>query len=164
MSKFKVGDRVKLVGDEYPSVGLHIGHEYTVSRMSLSGNPEIRGDDGEDWLFFESEVEFVQDKSHFTIGQTYQTAERGEVTCIALRDDGGMFGAMHGADTAYSWNADGSYRNALPHECPPYRIVFAPVVTHHNHYAETKHGDVMIDYDVIDGNPDWDNAKVTPSL
>lgn len=165
MSKFKVGDRVRILRSDYEGCGLDVGTTHKVASISDTGDVYLEGigpcNIGDHLFFYEGELESV---CGFTIGQTYQTADRGEVTCIALREDGGMFGTMNGSDTAYSWNADGSYRCALPHECPPYRIVFEPVVTRHNHYAETKHGDVMINYIVIDGKPDWTSAKVKPAL
>ena len=163
MSKFKVGDRVRILRDgdectywcEYSKGDVH-----EVTHVYHTGDYEVG------WqTMHPNDIEPVTTYP-FTIGQTYQSKNGNKWECIAIKGNvvwlAGDYG--NGAEgSAYAFELDGT-PICLGSDADRYRIVFAPVVTHHDHYAETKHGDVVIDYDVIDGKPDWDNAKVTPAL
>ena len=167
----KIGDKVKVIGNSYPKHHFAIGDVVEVTGLPDDGGYsgiELCGhcdwqEPGDTWTQYLSmcDIEEINSTQPFTIGQTYKTAEMGDVTCITLRDDGGMFAVFGDDDAAYSWNADGSYRCVLPHRANQYQIVFEPVVTDHEVYVETPHGDILIKYTITDGKPDWASAKVT---
>lgn len=63
MSKFKVGDRVKLTGDSYESAGLPLESIHEVFKVDGSGlfiKGVTRGYETEEFFFFDDEVEAVE--------------------------------------------------------------------------------------------------------
>lgn len=188
MSKFRVGEKVKIVGNSNPMHHFAIGDVVEVTGLSGFcgyGEIELRGncawqEPGETGIQYLSlsDIEPVTLTDTFTIGQTYKTASGRDVTCIALREDGGMFGVFGtGRTSAYGWDGGGNYLCAVPSECQPYRIVFEPVretVTvegSFHHCTDGKHktlhhyvGDhkFNLTIDKMDGEFDWTTAKVTP--
>lgn len=173
MSKFKVGDKVKIVGNSNPMHHFAIGDVVDVTSLSgygEYGEIELRGrcawqEPGETSTQYlsMSDIEPVTPTTTFTIGQTYKTASGRDVTCIALREDGGMFGVF-GTDrtSAYGWDGEGNYLCAVSSECPPYRIVFEPVVEWVHEDRELYGIHLNIAFQVVDGVPDWSRAVVTP--
>lgn len=174
MSKFKVGDKVKITDRTY-------GHEFYIGEdviIAHVGAADYLAEGAySDWYIIDSEAELIHPDIAFTIGQTYKAASGRDVTCIALREDGGMFGVF-GTDrtSAYGWDGEGNYLCAVSSECPPYRIVFEPVretvtvkgsfnegcgeyVTYHSRMGAHK---FTLTIDKLDGEFDWTTAKVTP--
>ena len=160
MSKFKVGDRVRIVQETYGHE-FNIGDVVEITKVTETDYQARSKDDY--WWILDCEAELVSKASKFTIGQTYKTAGDHTVTCIALREDGGMFGVF-GTDrtSAYSWDGEGNYLCAVSSECPPYRIVFEPVVEWVHEDRELYGIHLNIAFPVVDGVPDWSRAVVTP--
>ena len=187
MSKFKVGDKVKIVGNSNPMHHFAIGDVVEVASLSgfdVYGEIELRGHcawqepgETETQYLSLSDIEPVTPTTTFTIGQTYKTAGDRTVTCIALREDGGMFGVFgEGGTVAYGWDKEGNYLCAPAPDCGKYKINLGPVretVTVEGSFHlcgdgkhKTLHHDLgdnkfTMTIDKVDGKFDWTTAKVT---
>lgn len=154
----KVGDKVRVIGE-------WSGHEFDIGDIATCRKIE---DDDQHWFECDGEFWYMADDEYepipttrFQIGQRYTQANGREVTCIAMRDDGGMFAVSSTDSTAaYAWDKDGKYLSCLPCHQSAYQIIFPPVIETVRIPFHTDHGDVYLSYQTKDGVPDWASAEV----
>lgn len=189
MSKFKVGDKVRVIGNSDPKHYFNVGDvvivKYTPRYVEERGEITLvgqltwnaEGETGTQYLSL-CDIEPITLTDTFTIGQTYKTAGSQNVTCIALREDGGMFGVFgDGSTSAYGWDKEGNYLCAPAPDCAKYKINLGPVretvtvegsfhlcvdgkhKTLHHYIGDNK---FTMSIDKVDGKFDWTTAKVTP--
>ena len=136
-----------------------------------------------DWIEADLVSEYVEPTTkptyHFTIGQTYTSANGSKWECIFVRDGKAwLVGVYDGVaeGSAYAFDIDGTASWAC--NADEYRIVFEPVRetvtvrgnvytgTNGSKYLASGHGErgdnINITFDLINGTPDWSTAKVTP--
>lgn len=157
MSKFKVGDRVRLVGNTSESyndvgdVGIIVEIERDQFRVEVSGRHNYAN-----W----SPVEDLEPipTTRFKLGETYTARKGGEYKCINVNEDGSAHLAFDARTPAYVWDADGRSLS-LSSE---WDIVFPPVIETKHHAVTVEGNRLTIVYKVIDGKPDTDNAQLVP--
>jgi len=163
MSKYCVGDKVKVVANT-------VGHYFedqenvTIEYVYPDGTYRAKSNDSEWWCVTDDDITHIATPSRFEIGKTYKTADQGNVTCVYIHPNGQalcLFDRHHDKlNSAYVWNADGTYDSALPSAAGPYRIVFEPVVTTHNHVVFAHGESRNTQYNLVDGKVDWDSFAV----
>lgn len=166
-----MGDRVRIIANEY-------GHEFDIGEVVTivkvcADDYQAKCDDGEVWWVIASELIPAPQHNTITTGQTYTMASGRKMRVIHI-EDGKAFGVFlndngtASLNSAYTWDMDGEYQNAVAGVRDEYRIVFEPVretVTQEfgpldgiNYF----HGNVKVSIETINGTPDWSTAKVTP--
>jgi len=167
MNKYCVGDRVRILRSCYGADNLQVGMVADVSRVRDECGILLKGtyEEGDPQLLYFSSLEVEPyTPSRFEIGKTYKTAQHGEVICVYIHPNGQalcLFDRHHDKlNTAYVWNADGTYDSALPSSAGPYRIVFEPIIETVSEDVEIAGQDVTIEYTVTDGVADMGTVKV----
>jgi len=180
MSKYKVGDRVRILHTDYNNCGLDVGTIHEVKYVNSYGIDllGIGPENKDDPLYFTHwEVEPAP-APRFELEKTYKTREHGEYTCIHVADNGKAW-LVSGDSPAYVWDADGRSISLTPE----WDVVFGPVVEWASlNVAIVKDNDgklwsghlegdnrpytdanyVNLSFPLIDGTPDFTQAKVTP--
>lgn len=153
---YKVGDKVRVIGNTSPYHYYEIGQVATVCRSGYTGTVDLIDSDGVNQQLCLADIEpYTTTPTTFQVGKTYTTAaghankcihiENGIAWCVSARDDGTAYGP------AYTWDMEGNYLNAPPSECALYKITFGPTV-------ERKTVIASVDY--VDGAPDWGTVDV----
>lgn len=158
MSKFKVGDRVRIVKNTACSsnmigdVGIVVEARGEVCKVDVYGRGNFSN-----WSCM-SDLEIATPTRTLTPGQTYTARNGSRHVCIYV--DGGnawMLSDGGGNTPAYVWTIDGK-SISLNSE---WDIVFEPVRETVSFEIDTYHGIVGLEYQTINGTPDWSTAKVT---
>lgn len=192
MSKFKVGDRVRVIGPVRSAVELRGEWEVEdllVGQVGTNTTEQYRGPlvkiDG--YWFGSDAVELVSDTPTNTLtqGQTYTSANGNKWECIFVRDGKAWCVGVHDGKaegSAYDFDIDGTASWAIECNRDVYNIVFDPereTVTRYVTYVDyggAKSGfyhelggyggktatTLAITFDLINGTPNWSTAKVTP--
>jgi len=177
MSKFSVGDKVKVVANT-------VGHDFedhehvTIVYVYADGTYRAKTNDSEWWRVTDDDVApIATTPPRFEIGKTYKTVDKGTVKCVYIHDDGQALCFFEYPDgkvsSAYIWNADGTYASCIESAAGPYRIVFEPVVEwvdkvlYYDENGKSLYYTIgvpvlTVSYPLIDDEPDWTQAKVTP--
>lgn len=167
MSKFKVGDRVRIVrsgNDSKYWCDHEVGSVHTVEMVYESGDYEV-----DFQTMHPNDIEPITHTHTLTPGKIYTMAS-GRKCKIIYVEDGFAYGfhlhdnGAHGK-TAYCWDMSGEYQNALECDRVDYRIVFEPVRETVYTYHSIWNGDKFkykVSVDMVDGTPDWSTATVTP--
>lgn len=155
-AKFKVGDRVRIVGNAACSankigdVGVVILDRLGECKVKVIGGPDNRI-----WSYVR-DLEPIP-STRFKVGETYQTRAHGDnYKCINVNEDGSAHLAFDARTPAYVWDADGRSLS-LSSE---WDIVFPPVIETKHHAVTVEGNRLTIVYKVIDGKPDTDNAQL----
>lgn len=166
MSKFKVGDRVRVIANEY-------GHEFDIGEVVTiikvcPDDYQAESDDGDAWWVIASELLPVPQVNTLTPGQTYTSANGNKWECIFVRDGKAwLVGVFDGnaEGSAYDFDVDGTASWVMEYDRAAYSIVFEPVretVYTHNSIWNGGKFKYKVSVDMVDGTPDWSTAKVTP--
>ena len=145
MSKFKVGDKVRVLrggSDAHYWCSHSAGDVCTVEGVLAGGDYEV-----DYQIMHTDDIELIP-TPRFKVGEAYRTRAHGDnYKCINVNEDGSAHLAFDTRTPAYVWDADGRSLS-LSSE---WDIVFPPVV-------ERKTVIVSVDYK--DGVPDWSTAAV----
>ena len=157
MSKYKVGDRVKVVAN---TVGhdfedqTHVIIDYVYSDGTYKAYKV--GDSRSDWWSVTNDdIAPIATPSRFEIGKTYKTREHEEYTCIHIADNGKAW-LVCGESAAYVWDANGKSISLSPE----WDVVWEPVVTTHNHVVFAHGESRKTQYNLVNGKVDWDSFEV----
>ena len=175
MSKFKVGDMVKIVHTDYSWCGLDVGTVHEVVNIYEFG-VELMGhyDDGySHCLYFSDyELEPVNQTNTLVVGGKYTSkngdgweciAVRGDTAWLSASDDSGPYGA------AYQFKTDGTNISQCGGD---WDIAFTPReewidtrfsvgVSNHSAPDGVDNHVGRIRFKLVDGKPDWSTATVT---
>lgn len=164
MSKFKVGDRVRIVGD----VSWHqfmIGEFVTVDDAYLDTGFYAKDKNGVLW--YVSNVDAILAPSNkITAGKTYKTVGQGDWYCIHTKGETAWMVRDYGdgdieGSTAYPFKTDGE---AISFGDGEYRVILEPEVTEHEGWFSIGNGDdvgeVRCKYNRVNGKVDWDSLQV----
>lgn len=161
MSKYKGGDRVKVVANtvgHYFEDQTHVIIDYVYSDGTYKAYKV--GDSRSDWwCVTDDDVEPIAAPSRFEIGKTYKTALHGKFTCIHVAGDYAWLANDFGngaSGAAYVWNMEGK-SISLSHE---WDLVWEPIVTTHNHVVFAHGESRNTQYNLVDGMVDWDSFEV----
>jgi len=157
MSKYKVGDRVRILHTDYIDCGLDVGTIHEVKYVNSCGIDllGIGPENKDDPLYFTHwEVEPAPPSS-FEIGKTYKTREHGEYTCIHVADNGKAWLAFDDSP-AYVWDDDGKSISLTPE----WDVVWEPVTETVSEDVEIAGRNVTIEYTLVDGVADMGTVKV----
>lgn len=166
MSKFKVGDRVRIVHTDYENEGLDVGTTHEI--MGTDRNLVVLEGNMSGWLnFFTEEVELVTaaPTNTLTVGKTYTSANGNKWECLAVKGDTAWLAGVYGEElgAAYRFKVDGT-PVCLETASEKYRIVFEPVrETVKLYVQDTEYNIAFKDFgtvELINGTPDWSTAKV----
>ena len=150
MSKFKVGDKVRVTSME-------CGHQFNIGEVvSIKDATEYdyaATNGKETWYLIDNEIAPV---NQLEVGKTYETQYHGQYNCIAVNETHAWL-TVGKTGVAYVWTIDG--KSLLGYE---WDIVFPPKIEV-KHEAVTVAGKQMtIRYEVVDGIADLDNATIEP--
>lgn len=119
--------------------------------------------------------EYIEPKqTGFVVGETYERADGCKVKCIHIEGDRSYCASVRDGEIfgpAYTWSLDGEYLNAILEDRPHYRITFAPkdewvkdMLNYDNgsfgNYHDSCGENLNITFPLIDGKPDWSQAKI----
>lgn len=161
MSKFKVGDRVRIVGNKAGSdnkigdVGVVSKIGVTDCRVQVDGGPSTSN-----WSLYDDLVPIPTNT--LTPGQTYTSRNGKKWECIFVRDGKAWLVGVYGGKaegSAYDFDVDGTASWAGD---SAYNIVFEPVRTTHYHKVFAHGEERNTKYDVVDGRVDWDSLEILP--
>ena len=154
MSKFKVGDKVRVIVDGHVSKHWHcycVGDIHTIVKDYGNGEYEVGHQ-----TMVEQDIELITTANQIEVGVTYTTREHGQFNCIAVTGTHAWL-TVGNAGTAYVWTIEG--KSLLGGE---WDIIFPPHIEV-KHEAITVAGKpITIRYEVIDGVADLDNATIAP--
>lgn len=160
MSKFKVGDMVRVTGNTCAhgfENGSNIFIKEVVGGEVVGGYYFAYGINGESWAINDQDLEPAP-TTRFKVGETYTSQNGNAYKCINVNEDGSAHLALEARTPAYVWDADGRSLS-LSSE---WDIVFPPVVETKHHAVTVEGNRLTIVYKVIDGKPDTDNAQLVP--
>lgn len=170
MSKFKVGDRVRIVHTDYQGEGLDVGTVHEVAELFNFGIG-LRGSCAECNLYFSNGevVTYMPSPNAIQLNHEYTSKNGQKWECIAIRGDVAWLVGVHEGKAdgaAYMYKLDGSAvcLRTSPHV---YDINWEPVVEwlsfalKQEHYGVIHHA--TLKYPVVDGKPDFTQATVTPA-
>ena len=172
MSKFKVGDMVKIVHTDYSWCGLDVGTVHEVVNIYEFG-VELMGhyDDGySHCLYFSDyELEPVNQTNTLVVGGKYTSKNGDELECVFVRDNHAwLVMAQCNSTPAFQWTIDGksvSLNSAYDIAFPPREVWidtrFSVGVSNHSAPDGTDNHTARIRFKMIDGKPDWSTATVT---
>lgn len=171
MSKFKVGDRVRILHTDYSDTGLEVGsvHEVKEAEYGYVGLVSIGPlNKGMALCFLDEEVEIAPAPTHtLTPGQTYTSANGNKWECIFVRDGKAwLVGVYEGKaeGSAYDFDVDGTASWVIESERAPYNIVFEPVRETVTLYVPDPAYNLSFKpfatLETVNGEPDWTTAKV----
>lgn len=164
MHKFKVGDKVRVIGRN----GKLGNHKYNIGDIvTLKHRCEdfdnkygvIAWNCGE-WYIDESEVEPITPPRQIELGGTYTSKNGHKWKCIGVKGDVAWLAGDYsdGLGTAYRFNLDGTPICHKSH--PEYQIIFPPVVEVKRESVTVAGETVTIRYEVIDGVADLSDATI----
>lgn len=167
MSKFKVGDKVRIVANRGCSVN-DIGDVGVVTDLVELDVYEYRVKVGDrtklhNWSY-EDDLELVTENT-LQVGQTYTSENGCEWECIFVRDSKAWMIGIYtdGAyGNAYDFDIDGTASWAGGSGAEGYNIKWGPKRETKRHviYANGEKRDT--EFDVVDGAVDWDSLRVLP--
>lgn len=153
--KYKVGDRVRIVGNRYAH-HFDIGEVVTIVSVNQEDKDYLAENSSkEDWYVVETEIEPAD---VFTIGEEYTDKNGMKWKCIHIREDGNAV-LDNGTDVIVNY-ADGSNMDGWDH----LDFSFTKSATCGGTYCMPVTGEChkyRIHFDIVNGKPDWQNAKVT---
>lgn len=174
MTKFKVGDKVRILRTGYKWCGLDSGTVHSVARIS-DGLAHLKGvyDGGECryYCFIDQELELVSDHT-IKVGGKYTSKNGREWECVAVRGDTAWMAATFNDGpygSAYVFKTDGTNISQGGGE---WDIEFPP----HEEWIDTRFSVSTADPDasdgsanhvarirfkLVDGKADWSTATVT---
>lgn len=175
MKTVKVGDRVRVVMDTY-------GHEFSVGSVvtvTEAYGDTVNATDGvENWFLCAAEYEPIV-PNRIVVGGEYTSENGNKWKCIHIDGDYAWMAPEGMKTAAYVFNTDGTN---ISQGGGDYNIKFEPVVewvdrmvsisdegSYHcgNNTDDPTYGGfaqpVRIRFPLIDGTPDWSQAKVTPA-
>lgn len=156
--KYKVGDRVRIVGN---LGGYSVGDITRILQIQSDGMYVI-GHDYPRSTFMTDDMFSLF--TRFKLHSEYNSENGTKWTCVHIRDDGSAI--LDTGHLAGEFNPDGTYKYGHP-DGDDFDICFDYLNTDTSvggvyilPLANTEHP-YMIHFNVIDGKPDWENAKVT---
>lgn len=166
MSKFKVGDRVRIsvagrgtypnsVSNPHDAEGVYILDD---GDQDYALHHKVRWDNGIETWYRANQIEPIP-TTRFKVGETYTGKNGTEWECIYINDTHAWLKHVGIVSAAYAFSIDGS----SPWDtAPEYQIVFPPVIETKHHAVTVEGNRLTIVYKVIDGKPDTDNAQLVP--
>jgi hypothetical protein len=175
MSKFKVGDMVKIVHTDYSWCGLDVGTVHEVVNIH-GGGVNLMGhyDHGDSHCLYFSdyELEPVNQTNTLVVGGKYTSKNGRKWECIAVRGDtawlassydGGLYGA------AYQFKTDGENISQdggnFDIDFPPREewidTRFSVATADHEARDGAANHVARIRFKLVDGKPDWSTAEVS---
>jgi hypothetical protein len=169
--KYKVGDKVKVVGCYYGHC-FEIGQVVTIEKVRCD-NLDYKVSDGNDyWYVDELEIEPYTPPHQIEVGGKYTSRNGDSWECIAVKGD--IAWLNHGTTTAYTFKIDGT--PICLGAGSKYTIDLGPKVetitvkgsingncvnlmTYHQQMGDHK---FTMQVTTLDGKPDWSTAKITP--
>lgn len=162
MSKFKVGDRVRVIvsGEDAEYWHSHeVGDIVEIEKVYVDGDYEASNQ-----TMMPHWIEPAPTNT-LTVGETYTSANGNKWECIFVRDGRAWLVGMYDGKaegSAYCFDVDGTASWTAERDRAAYNIVFEPVRETGSRWVDIHGQTVCITFDLINGTPDWSTAKVTP--
>ena len=153
MSKFKVGDMVRVTGNTCAH-GFENGSNIFIKEV-VGGYYFAYGINGESWAINDQDLEPAP-TTRFKVGETYTSQNGNAYKCINVNEDGSAHLAFDARTPAYVWDADGRSLS-LSSE---WDIVFPPVVSTHYHKVYAHGEERETRYNLVDGKVDWSSLEI----
>lgn len=161
MSKFKVGDKVRVVA-------MNTGHQFNIGEVVIIDRvyeAYYAATNGKElWYLTDAEIEPITPPRQLEVGGTYTSKNGNKWECIAVKGDVAWLVGVYSdgvTGSAYSFKLDGT-PICLKSSSGEYNIIFPPIIEERRIPFYAEGNDVYLTYTVKDGVPDWDTAKVVP--